>query len=100
MSKLTLLLFLVLPACGSQQQMAERHAAILQTRAAVMSQVDGHCTSTGLVPGSQAYVDCLRITAKSRGYTLVDSGDRKEFTLMAENALPAGNDAARYVGSH
>jgi len=85
MRKLTLLLFLALPACGSQQQMAERHAAIVQADTAAMSRIEGHCTSTGLTPGTQAYVDCLRVAASENGYALVASADEKQMTVVPAN---------------
>ena len=85
MNKLTLLLCLALPACASQEQMAERHAAMLQAQANAMSQIDGHCTSTGLAPGSRAYVDCLRAAASEKGYALVASADEKQLSLEPAN---------------
>jgi len=85
MRKLTFLLFLVLPACGSPEQMAARHAAIVQANANAMSRIDGHCTSTGLTPGTEAYVDCLKVTASENGYALVALADEKQLSVVPAN---------------
>jgi outer membrane lipoprotein-sorting protein len=105
MSKLTLLLLLALPACTSQEQMAERHAAIVQAQANAMSQIENHCTSIGLTTGSGAYVDCLRDAAKDRGLTLVESGKEKQITVVSANIgfpYTGGSDtqSSRNASSH
>jgi len=67
MNKLTLLLLLVLPACVSQEQLAE-------SRAKRLSYAEDVCHGRGVTPGSDDYLKCVQGVGKLYGYRLVSDG--------------------------
>jgi len=67
MSKLTLLVLLVLPACVSQEQLAE-------SRAKRLSYAEDVCHRRGVTPGSDDYLKCVQGVGTVYGYRLVSDG--------------------------
>ena len=67
MNKLTLLVLLLLPACVSQEQLAE-------SRAKRLSYAEGVCHRRGVTPGSDEYLKCVQGIGKVYGYRLVSDG--------------------------
>ena len=67
MNKLTLLVLLLLPACVSQEQLA-------QSRAQRLSYAEDVCHRRGGTPGSDDYLKCVQGVGAVYGYKLVSDG--------------------------
>ena len=80
MKKLTLLLLLVLPACATQEQLAD-------SRARALSRAEDVCQGRGLTPDSLGYRQCLQSVGASHGYTLASDG-QLAFVVPDPNAGP------------
>ncbi len=67
MNNLTLLVLLALPACVSQEQLAE-------SRATRLSYAEDVCHRRSVAPGSDNYLKCVQGVGKLYGYSLVSDG--------------------------
>jgi len=73
-NKLTFLLPLVLPACVSQQQLA-------QSRAERLAYSEGICRGRGVAPNTPAYLKCLQEVGKDYGYELISDGQQLAYAV-------------------
>jgi hypothetical protein len=79
MNKLTLLLLLALPACVSQEQLA-------QERARTLARAEGVCQRLGVTADNPYYKKCLQSNAGDYGYKLVsDSNGQLAFVVPDPN---------------
>ena len=67
MNKLTLVLLLALPACVSQEQIA-------QGRARSLAHAESVCQARGATPVSRDYLKCVQSAGSRLGYKLVSDG--------------------------
>ena len=79
MNKLTLLVLLLLPACVSQEQLAD-------SRTHALAHAEDVCQGRGVAPGTDAYLKCLRQLGADRGYRLVSDGQQLAFVVPDPNS--------------
>jgi hypothetical protein len=87
-NKLALLLLLALPACASQERLAQERAEKDQHRAELLSQIEAACASAGYTPGTHTYLNCLHSQAGKEGYAMVVAANGSQATLQP--TIPIG----------
>jgi hypothetical protein len=80
MNKLTLVLLLLLPACVSQEQLA-------QSRELALARAESICQGRGIAPGNSDYLKCVQSIGKDRRYELVPEGEKLAFIVPPPDGI-------------